>query len=138
MGIAEPVAPTLARRLVCNLYETLLLLAYVFLVSLPVVMWAGNLTSGPARHLFQAYLVVMVGLYFVTFWRKGQTLAMKTWRIRIEAEQGGAAARRQLWLRYLYACLNVVLGGVGWWSALFHPQRQFLQDRLAGTRLVRC
>ncbi len=35
------------------------------------------------RHLLQAFLFVVFGVYFVWFWSKGQTLAMKTWGIRV-------------------------------------------------------
>lgn len=87
--------------------------------------------------LLRGYLIVVAGIYLTLFWRKGQTLAMKTWDIHLTSANGDAPSREQVWLRYLLACLNLTLLGIGWWSALIRNDRQFLQDRLAGTRLSR-
>ncbi len=62
---------------------------------------------------------------------------MKTWGIRVETIDGKPPARGRAWLRYLLASLNLALVGIGWWWAWFDRDRQFLHDRLAGTRLVR-
>ena len=40
------------------------------------------------RNALQAFLFVIFGIYFVWFWAKGQTLAMKTWDIRVVDTQG--------------------------------------------------
>jgi uncharacterized RDD family membrane protein YckC len=136
MAVPEPTAPTLARRLACNLYEALLLLALLILVSLPVGLLLLGLEAAWRNGLQQGLWVLLTGIYLVYFWRKGQTLAMKTWRIRIESADGGQPNPKQLWRRYFYACLNLILLGAGWWYALYATDRQFLQDRLAGTRLV--
>jgi uncharacterized RDD family membrane protein YckC len=131
------VAPTLGRRLACVVYETLLLAAVLLIAAFPFVPMTQILAPAIAREALQIYLLLIAGGYFTVFWRKGQTLAMKTWGIRIESARGGPPDWKQSWLRYLLACLNLVLLGSGWWSAWFLADRQFLQDRLAGTRLVR-
>jgi uncharacterized RDD family membrane protein YckC len=136
MAVPEPTAPTLGRRLACNLYETLLLLALLILAGMPFGLLLLGLSEAWRNGLLRVYWLLLAGLYLVYFWRKGQTLAMKTWRIRLESVQGARPSVAQLWLRYLYACLNLALLGAGWWYALVTPDRQFLQDRLAGTRLV--
>jgi uncharacterized RDD family membrane protein YckC len=56
---------------------------------------------------------------------------MKAWRIRLV----GVTPRRAL-ARFVLA-LVLVPTGIGILWALFDRDRQFLQDRLAGTRLVR-
>jgi uncharacterized RDD family membrane protein YckC len=110
------------------------------------------------RHELQAFLFVVFGIYFVWFWAMGQTLAMKTWNIRLVDARGLAVSQRRALLRY---CLSWVwflpplvvlspakLSGeetalllTGWvavWALLsrLHPQGQFWHDALAGTRLV--
>ncbi|MBP8901410.1 MAG: RDD family protein [Thiobacillaceae bacterium] len=131
------VAPTLARRLACVAYDALLLAAVLLIAAFPFVPMARILAPSIAREALQIYLLLIAGGYFTVFWRKGQTLAMKTWGIRIESTRSGPPDRKQAWLRYLLACLNLALLGFGWWSAWFLSDRQFLQDRLAGTRLIR-
>jgi uncharacterized RDD family membrane protein YckC len=66
--------------------------------------------------------------YFLWCWlRGGQTLAMKAWHIRLV----GVTPARAI-MRFLLLALLPV--SIAW--ALFDRDRQFLHDRLAGTRLV--
>jgi uncharacterized RDD family membrane protein YckC len=135
--VTPPAAPGLGRRLACVFYEGLLVAALMLVAAFPFVPLTQGLAPAIAKASLQVYLILVAGAYFTLFWRKGQTLAMKTWGIRIESARGGAPSFGQAWSRYLLSCLNLVLLGVGWWSALFSRDRQFLQDRLAGTRLIR-
>lgn len=84
-------------------------------------------------HLFAVLLA-----YFGGFWKHGgQTLAMKTWKIRLVAADRRPLSNRQILLRFLLAWPALALFGVGLLWALVDRERQFLHDRLAGTRLVR-
>jgi uncharacterized RDD family membrane protein YckC len=125
--------PSLLRRLACQVYETLLLLAVLFLASIPFVALVQHLSPTGYRELVWAYWLVAAGIYFSLFWSRGQTLAMKTWHLRLESVAGGLPSPRQALQRYLLACL---LWPISWLWALFAPDHQFLHDRLAGTRLV--
>jgi len=76
-------------------------------------------------------------LYFVWFWLNGgQTLPMKTWKLLLVSEDGGALRPLQAVLRYLAAWPSILLCGAGILWALFDKDRQFLHDRIAGTRIV--
>jgi uncharacterized RDD family membrane protein YckC len=119
------------------LYESLLLLGVLVLTFVvPYILigliWGVSVHGGVEwLHLFLA-----TGAYFVWFWRKaGQTLAMQTWRIRLVGASGQRVTLRQALLRYVL-CWPSVLGVVGLLWALVDRDRQFLHDRLAGTRLV--
>lgn len=132
-----PPLATLPRRLAALFYETLLLLALWFVAAFIVVGLFPEAPRGASRLIFQGYLLSVAAVYFLWFWRRGgQTLAMKTWRIRLVDARGGALGRRQAWLRFVYACLGAVFLGLGFFWALLDPERQFLHDRLAGTRLI--
>ena len=110
------------------------------------------------RHALQAFVFVVSGIYFVWFWAKGQTLAMKTWNIRVVDVHGAALSQPRALLRYALSWLwflpslgvswllnlparegaVLALGWVAIWAILayFHPKRQFWHDAWAGTRLV--
>ena len=110
------------------------------------------------RHALQAFLFVVFGIYFTWFWAKGQTLAMKTWHIRLVDRRGAPVSQARALLRYVLSWLwllpplalvapfslpggevaVVVFGWVLVWALLsrFHPDRQFWHDAWAGTRLV--
>lgn len=134
--MTETGAPSLGRRLLCVLYDGLLLGAVLLVATFPFVALTQALEPTMARHLLQAYLFLVAGFYFTVFWRKGQTLAMKTWKLRMETDLGAQPGWGRAWLRYILAWVNLILLGTGWWAALFRADRQFLQDRLAGTRLL--
>ena len=150
--------PSLRRRMVCWLYEGLLLLGVTFVGGI-VLGSVGVLFGTPLPpHALQALLFVVLAMYFATFGYRGQTLAMKTWQIRVVDRWGRPLTRLRALTRYALAWLwllpplavgkayglpltEVTVLTVGWvavWALLsrFHPQRQFVHDWLAGTRLV--
>lgn len=153
------IAPPLARRLACMLYESTLVFGIAMGAGL-VFSIAAGMRSGmdPRRPLFLAFLVVVLGIYFVWCWVRGQTLAMKTWGIRVVDRQGMPLGQLRALFRYACSWLWVLpplafvapmkmsagamTGAVLGWIVLlalasnFHPQRQFWHDALAGTRLV--
>jgi len=138
MSAAPPLeAPGIARRLACALYELLILTAVVLIATFPFLALVGDATQGWRRHLLQVWVVGVAGAYLVGFWiRGGQTLAMKTWRIRLVRDDGGPVSAARAIHRYLLAILGLAAAGLGFAWALFDPQHQFLHDRLAGTALV--
>ncbi len=118
-------------------YEVLLLLAVLVIASFPVAPLVQAMPAPWGRHFQQLYLLVVAGGYLVWFWTHGgQTLAMKTWRIRLVSASGDTVGSRQAWLRYGLALLGLAACGLGFVWALWDRERQFLHDRLAGTRLV--
>jgi uncharacterized RDD family membrane protein YckC len=163
-GSASPdtlIAPSLPRRMACWLYEGMLLFAVVFVAGWLFSTLGQMRDSMDARRpLLQAFLFLVFAVYFAWFWAKGQTLAMKTWNIRVVDREGRPLTPGRALLRY--ACswlwflpplavlapfklggaqnLVLVLGWVAVWAVLsrFHPQRQFWHDALAGTRLIPC
>jgi uncharacterized RDD family membrane protein YckC len=124
-------------RLLSLLYEAMLLFAVLFVSSYLFLGLARDAQSGVPRTLFQIYLLSVCGAYFLFCWtRTGQTLALKTWRLRVVTQHGRALALRQALLRYLLA-IPGMLSGVSLLWAVFDREHLFLHDRLAGTRIVR-
>jgi len=127
----------LGRRLLSLVYEALLVAALVLAGMIPFVLIAGDWTPAFKRPLSQLYLVLLVGVYFVWQWvHGGQTLAMKTWRLKLVARDGRPLTLRVALRRYVFALAGVASGGIGLWWALLDRDRQFLHDRLAGTRII--
>ncbi|MDP1924420.1 MAG: RDD family protein [Thiobacillus sp.] len=136
-AIATTPAP-LPTRIAAMVYELLLVTAVLFVAALPFLYLVGSAQSGWLRHVFQLYLVGVLFAYFSAFWlRSGQTLAMKTWRIRLVNPDGAPVTLKQAALRFILALLGLLLAGAGFWWALFDRDRQFFHDRIVGTRLIR-
>jgi uncharacterized RDD family membrane protein YckC len=126
-------APPLPRRLASMGYEAILLFAVAFFAAWLFFFASGgrDATQGWPRYLLQLFVLLMFAGYFLWCWlRGGQTLAMKAWKLRVVQITPASAL-----LRFVYAVLFVLTGiSIVW--AIFDPERQFLHDRLAGTRLV--
>jgi uncharacterized RDD family membrane protein YckC len=110
----------------------------LFLAALLFLLVTRDASSTWMKPLFQLWLLCVLGLYFGYCWVKsGQTLAMKAWRIRVQRLDGALVSPRQAALRFVLACWTVAPAGLGLLWALVDRDRQFLHDRLAGTRIVR-
>lgn len=146
--------PRLRRRLASLVYEGILLFGVAFIAAYLFLALTQSKypIPSPMRLVFQGYMFVVMGIYFVWCWRHGgQTLPMKTWKMRLVSPSGGTLSLARAWWRYtmVWACLlpALVLYSFGYkWGltllplplawALFDPERQFLHDRLARTSIA--
>jgi uncharacterized RDD family membrane protein YckC len=118
-------------------YECLLLFGVAFFAGLVFHLLVRTEMTALVRHIFQFYLLTIIGVYFVWSWRHGgQTLAMKTWKLRVIDAGGGNVSLPQAVTRYLYACAGIGLCGIGIVYALIDRERLFLHDRLSKTRII--
>ncbi len=154
------MSPSFRRRLAATVYEALLLFGLLFVTGLIFGTLLQQRHALFLRRELQAVVIFVMGLYFVWFWSHGgQTLAMKTWRMRLLTATGQPVPPLRAAVRYALCWLWVVpgllvaglVGARGWWLvlipvaniagwvalALADPARQYVHDRLAGTRLVR-
>lgn len=159
---AEPASPGILARLAVMTYEAVLLFGVAFMTGyalLALTGWTYPLQERQ-RWLLQGALFVVIGAYFVYCWvRVGQTLPMKSWRLRVVDRDGGLLSVPRAVLRYLLAwtlfapgllvaalagsgglaSLLVLLAGllVMLAAALLDPRRQLLHDRILGSRVIR-
>ncbi len=158
--MSEPfAAPPLRRRFRSMIYESLLLFAVVFIADYLFSSLTQSRHALDLRHFRQLWLFLVLGVYFVWFWTHGgQTLPMKTWRMRLVAADGQPLRAGRAMLRYAL-CWMFLLPALALANALeihgwpavgmvalavlmppfwmkFDINRQFLHDRLARTRLV--
>ena len=151
--------PGIGRRMIAMVYEAFLLFAVVFLAGLIFDIVTQSHDPLSLRHVRQLLLFLVMAAYFIHSWsREGQTLAMKTWRIKLVKPGTARISPRIACARYLLAWmwflpallvnyglslktwseLAVMVAGVALWAAtaLFDKDRQFLHDKLLGTRLI--
>ena len=130
-------APGLGRRFASALYDVLMVAALVLVATFPFLAIFGDATSGWRRHVLQLWVLAVAGGYFIWFWTHGgQTLPMKTWKLRLVRGDGARISPWRALHRYLLAVLGLLALGLGFLWALVDRDRQFLHDRLAGTALV--
>jgi len=133
----NPATPSLVRRLLCLVYEALLLTAVVFLAGGTATALARVAALESPRLLTQTTVLLLCIGYFVIQWqRSGQTLPMKTWHIRLVSRSGARITWGRAALRLALAAIGYLALGITVLWALADRDRQFLHDRLAGTRLI--
>ena len=158
---------SLVRRLGALVYEAMLLTAVILPVGFLTIPLAGPapgtarvpaIPGTPGRVLSACLVFAAAGAYFAWCWSGGRrTLPMKTWGLALERRDGRPVDTRTALLRYAaawvgplaallaYAALHpfgfgahaIWLVGLNFLWAIVDPERQFLHDRLAGTRIVR-
>lgn len=117
-------------------YELLLLLALWMPCTWMFVSLFGDATSHYKRSFLQLFLWLITGAYFVWCWTKtGQTLATKTWKIKLVTQnlanqQNVNLNKRQAIIRYALASASILACGLGFIWALVDKDRLFLHDRL--------
>ncbi len=154
------VAAPLVRRMAAFMYEGVLLFGVLAGTAL-VYGVAVHQTSGIEKRTgLIAVCFVVLGFYFIGLWtRAGQTLAMKTWHLRVLTDRGLPLTPRRALARYLASYIWfmpslalagalklpsawAVFGLIGGWivlyalSARLHPRRQFWHDALCDTAIV--
>lgn len=136
---ASAPAPSIRRRLASMFYETFLLIGVLSAAFvLPHLLLGLFLKAAVPGILLWLHVFVVLLVYFAWLWkRNGQTLAMQTWKIKLVAADRKPLTSRQIFFRYFLAWPSLLLCGLGVLWALIDRDRQFLHDRLAGTRLIR-
>ncbi|HWK55559.1 MAG TPA: RDD family protein [Hyphomicrobiales bacterium] len=147
---AVPLLAPLWRRLAAIVYDSFLIFAIWIIVGFVVLSAFGieqaRTLEGETVVLDPLYQWVLFGsmllsalLFFGWFWtHSGQTLGMQAWRVKLENLEGGPLTWKQVLLRCLSAPLSLLAGGIGYWWALFDPQKRSWPDMLSHTRVVRC
>ncbi len=132
--------PSLLRRFAAIFYDTLLL-AGVLMVAATLVVMPTELAFGhaisPHNPLYRLYLFGVGMGFFVWPWAKGgQTLGMRTWKIRLVRDDGSDPRWRDAALRAVAALLSWAVVGLGFFWPLFDAEHRTWHGRLSHTRLV--
>ena len=146
----------------CFVYEALVLFGLALVPGVVGAIFTAQTGRGSpwqSDTVLRVFAFVFFGIYFVWFWsRRGQTLPMQTWHIRLVGPDGRPPSAARALARFFASCLwfapaallSTLMGWTRWQSlgavglgvvawallALLHPQRQFWHDALCGTRLV--
>lgn len=134
---ARTLTPGWKARIACLFYEALTIAAIIIvglIIPHTLLGTAAGIVAG--SRILLAHLFLMLLLYFAWQWlHGGQTLAMKTWKIRLCSADGEPLRPAQAMLRFAIAWPGTLLFGAGFLWAIIDDDKQYLHDRVAGTRL---
>ena len=128
----------LIRRLAAMLYDALLVVALLFLATIPfVALRGGEPVESDSNLAYQISLVLVVFVFFVGFWsRSGRTLGMQSWGLQLETEDGRVPSVATARLRFFAALVSLLPLGLGFLWSLWDPDRLAWHDRMSRTRIV--
>ncbi len=138
-------SPGLPRRLAAIVYDSLLILP-IIMAAVAVATGVAVLVTGdsgnsdysatlPAIVVRLLALTCVVGFYGY-FWRKrGQTLGMQAWRIRLRSLDGNQVTLLQVLLRCFGALLSAAPLGLGYLWCLVDRRGRSWHDYLSRTEL---
>jgi len=132
----------LLRRLGAMTYDGLLLVALLMVATALFLPFTGGKAISPhgtpvLELAYRCVLVLIVAGFHGLFWtRRGQTLGMASWRLRVEREDGHLLGWSDTLRRLAWAFVSLLPLGLGYLWILFDPQRRAWHDRLSRTRVV--
>lgn len=128
---------SLVRRLAAILYDALLVLALLFLASVPFIAARGGESVEPNNRLYQLCMLIVVYVFFVGFWvRKGRTLGMQSWGLQLESANGATPTIAKASLRFFAAILSWLPIGLGFFWQLWDKDQLTWHDHISGTSLI--
>ena len=132
-----PKNASLPRRLGAMLYDGLLVLAVLFMATLPFIAIRGGEPVEPNNVPYQLTMLAVIYVFFVFFWtRGGQTLGMRSWRMRLETTEGHLPSVTTASLRFAAALVSLLPLGRGFFWHLWDTDGLSWHDRASDTRLM--
>jgi uncharacterized RDD family membrane protein YckC len=127
---------SLLRRLGAMLYDSLLVLAILFVATVPFIAARDFVAVDPGNLIYQVSMVAVAGAFFVGFWAgPGRTLGMQSWHLQLETADGLRPGIARCCLRFVTAILSLLPLGLGFFWQLVDNDGLSWHDRLSGTRL---
>ena len=128
-----PAGP--GRRLMAMIYDWLLVIAIMMVVSVPVVALLGDAVN-PGNAWYRITMLLLAGAFFSGFWTvSGQTLGMRSWRLQLTDAHGGPVTLPRALLRFLCAGVSLLPAGLGFWWQWLDRDGLSWHDRWSGTRV---
>jgi uncharacterized RDD family membrane protein YckC len=152
------IAPSIKRRMASWLYEGMLLFGVIFIAGYLFSALAQAKDSIAYRTPLMFFLFVVLGIYFAWLGHKGQTLAMKTWHLKVVDKNHQNISQTRGFVRYILSYFwflpplflasvshlppiltsLIFILWVCFWALIswFNPYKQFWHDYWAGCFII--
>lgn len=136
---------SLLKRLLAFSYDLFILLAlsmgYSGLATLLMVS-LGIKDSGDYQPMHESYwfslgwLFSIIGFYWFFWKRVGQTIGMRTWRLKVVDQKQNIISHRQCLIRILLGPISLGLFGLGYLWCLVNKNKAAWHDIASNTRVI--
>ncbi len=129
-------SPGFFRHLAIITYDALLLLALLFLATAIALPFNQGEAFTASQYIFPLYLLAISFLFYGWFWTHGgQTLGMKTWKVRIQTFDKQPFTWTHALKRFFLALISWGVIGLGFLWKLIDKKRYTWHDHLSKTAL---
>ena len=130
------ISPGFFRRLAIITYDSLLLIALLFLATALILPFNGGKAFTSTQYLFPSYLLSVSFFYYGWFWTHGgQTLGMKTWKIKIQTFNKQPLSWKHAFKRFIMAGFSWGFFGLGFLWPIIDKQKYTWHDHFSKTML---
>ncbi|MBF6648154.1 MULTISPECIES: RDD family protein [unclassified Methylobacter] len=132
---SSPV-PGFLRRLAAIIYDLFLLLALLFFATALLLPLNAGEAFTSQQFFYPVYLLVISFFFYAWFWTHGgQTLGLRTWKLKVLTFNGEPINWKQAFLRFLGAIISWAFFGLGFLWILIDKNRRGWHDYLSKTAL---
>ena len=129
-------SPGFFRHIAIITYDSLLLLALLFLATAIVLPFNAGEAYTTTQYFFPIYLLTVCFLFYGWFWTHGgQTLGMKTWKIKALKLDGQPMTWWDALKRFFSAIFSWLFFGCGFLWKFFDKKKYTWHDHLSQTSL---
>jgi len=133
----HPYRPSLFRHLAAMFYDLFLMLAVLFFAGIIAIIFNGGEAIEQGNIFFRIYLLAVSFLFYGWFWTHGgQTLGMRSWKIKLLSNNSNTISWRQSFIRFLAALLSWIPLGLGFWWQYLSKKNQSWPDKASNTYLL--
>lgn len=135
-GKEKSLSPGFFRHMAIIAYDALLLLALLFLATAIVLPFNAGEAFTSSQFFFPIYIILISFLYYGWFWTNGgQTLGMKTWKIKIQTLDRQPITWPLAFKRFFLAAVSWSFVGLGFLWKFFDKKQYTWHDHLSKTSL---
>ena len=129
-------SPGFFRHLAIIIYDGFLLLALLFLATAIVLPFNDGEAFTASQYIFPFYILLISFIFYGWFWTHGgQTLGMKTWKIKVRSFDNKPITWSLALNRFLMAIVSWLLLGTGFLWIFADKKNRTLHDHLSKTAL---
>ncbi|MGZ8191298.1 MAG: RDD family protein [Methylococcaceae bacterium] len=128
--------PGFLRRLGAIFYDFILLIAVLFLATALLLPFNAGEAFTSSQILYPLYLLAVSFFFYGWFWTHGgQTLGLRTWKIKVLTFNRQTISWQQALVRFLTAIVSWGFFGLGFLWILFDKNKLSWHDHLSQTTL---
>src|SRR5262249_52168620 len=126
----KPIHASFFRRFAALIYDSFIVFSFLLLLTTFALLANQGRSLHSLKLYFLLYLMFFTGLFLSWFWsRKGQTLGMLAWKLKVVDTAYNDLSWGHAFLRYWISLLTLSCGGIGLLWCLVDKDKQSLHDR---------